>query len=537
MTESTEAKTIEIPDAALEADIAILGKKGRGKTYTAKGVVERLLKMNRRVLVLDPLSTWWGLKSNAAGTGPGFSVAVFGGPHADMPLSERAARPLARVIAENNLPAVIDMGEMRKAAWQRLVRDLLDELFTVNRDPLWIVLEEADVFAPQQPREGDSTAVLGEVDRIARRGRAYGFRLISITQRPARLHKDVLTQLSTLVALGMTSPQDRDAIKAWVDGNADRDQAKEVMASLAKLPVGEGWLWAPDYDILDRVRFPPITTLDTSATPMAGDRRIEPTVLARVDLTGFTEALAEVDEPATTPTGRAANANEIKSADARGYQRGREEGYWQGGKDAQDAIMRQMRDAIDRIEAGLIRPAAKPEPRKVAPTPPSAVTRRSPATGAPSAARRMIEVLDTDPPIRMSWPVLCGYLGIKARGGNFNAARKWLRDNGKVIETNGLVQIAAPSSQAPTPPTLDEMLDRWQTILPKRAGDFLGYIRRERVTTKTDIAAHYGLAMAGGNWNSAWKALRDNDLIEESDSGASVALNAAWAAAQDECHD
>jgi DNA helicase HerA-like ATPase len=38
-----------VPDAALDADIAILGKKGRGKTFTAKGIVERLLHMGRRV--------------------------------------------------------------------------------------------------------------------------------------------------------------------------------------------------------------------------------------------------------------------------------------------------------------------------------------------------------------------------------------------------------------------------------------------------------------------------------------------------------
>src|ERR1700730_7873394 len=56
-----------IPDAALDADIAILGKKGRGKTFTAKGIVERLLQMQRRVLVLDPLSVWWGLKYGADG--------------------------------------------------------------------------------------------------------------------------------------------------------------------------------------------------------------------------------------------------------------------------------------------------------------------------------------------------------------------------------------------------------------------------------------------------------------------------------------
>lgn len=192
--------------------------------------------------MLDPLSVWWGLRSNAAGTGPGFPVVVMGGPHGDLPLAEGMGLPLAHLVARGDISTVVDMGEMRKAAWQRLVLDLLDELWTLNREPLWIVLEEADVFAPQNPHPGDSAAVLGEVDRIARRGRAFGFHLISVTQRPARLHKDVLTQLSTLIILGMTGPQDRDAMKAWVEGNADREQARAVMDSLASLPVGEGWV-------------------------------------------------------------------------------------------------------------------------------------------------------------------------------------------------------------------------------------------------------------------------------------------------------
>ena len=279
----TRLKPHPIPDAALDADIAILGKKGRGKTFTAKGLVERLLQMQRRVLVLDPLSVWWGLKSGADGKSPGFPIAVFGGPHADIPLHDAAGAIIGELITSSGISAVLDMGQMRKAEQARLVADLLDYLFTHNREPLWLVLEEADAFAPQQPM-GELTRVLGEVDRIARRGRNFGFRLISITQRPAKLHKDVLTQLSTLVALGVTSPQDRDAIKAWVDGNADRDQAKKVYNSLASLPVGEGWIWAPDHDLLEHVKFPAIRTLDTSKTPKAGDTRINAPVLASADL-------------------------------------------------------------------------------------------------------------------------------------------------------------------------------------------------------------------------------------------------------------
>jgi ribosome-binding protein aMBF1 (putative translation factor) len=272
-----------LPDTALDADIAILGKKGRGKTFTAKGIVERLLAMGRRVLILDPLSIWWGLKASRDGKSPGFPIVVFGGPKADIPITGNSGLALGRLLSSTSISAVIDLGALRIKEQAHLTAELLDHLWTVNREPLWIVLEEADVFAPQQPA-GEMMRVLGEVDRIARRGRAFGFRLISITQRPAKLHKDVLTQLSTLITLGVTSPQDRDAIKAWVDGNADREKARDVYDSLAHLKVGEGWIWAPDLGLLKRVTFPPIATLDTSKTPKAGDVAIASPVLAAADI-------------------------------------------------------------------------------------------------------------------------------------------------------------------------------------------------------------------------------------------------------------
>ncbi len=166
MTEG--AMTTAIPDAALEQDIAILGKKGRGKTYTAKGLVERLLDQGRRVLVLDPLSSWWGLKATAKGE-PGYPVVVFGGPHGDIELDEGMGRGLGRFLAGEQMAAVLDLGLMRKAEQARLVGDLLEELFTKNRDPLWLVLEEADAFAPQQPM-GDHCGRKDQCCRLLARG-------------------------------------------------------------------------------------------------------------------------------------------------------------------------------------------------------------------------------------------------------------------------------------------------------------------------------------------------------------------------------
>ena len=474
--------THPIPDEALDADIAILGKKGRGKTIVAKGVVERLLEMERRVLVFDPLSTWWGLRSNAEGDGPGFPIAVFGGPKGDMPLTESMGRPLARIVAENNLPMVVDMGNMRKAEWQRLVREMCDELFTVNRDPLWLILEEADVFAPQNPMKGDSAAVLGEIDRIARRGRAFGFRLISITQRPARIHKDVLTQLSTLVALGVTGPQDREAIKAWIDGNADRDQSKEVMDSLAKLPVGTGWVWAPDQDLLEKVRFPMIKTLDTSKTPKAGEKRIEPTKLADVDLTAIKAALEEKSDTKGPVTSISAKPDQraIKDARASGYASGLSDGKREGAATERARINEGIAQVL-RIPGEPN--ASIPAQEDQIPSPSAAVS----STKLSPSAAKILGVIVGLHPRTVSYNVAATRAGISKRSSAFRAYRKELLTaglvqiiDGQMLPMNGALDLAPPIPQG---------LDEWASRLPPSQSAMLGALRQMTLPITRDVLA------------------------------------------------
>jgi hypothetical protein len=72
-------------------------------------------------------------------------------PHADIPLHDAAGPIVGELIVSSGISAILDMGQMRKAEQARLVADLLDYLFTHNRDALWLVLEEAGAFAPQQP--------------------------------------------------------------------------------------------------------------------------------------------------------------------------------------------------------------------------------------------------------------------------------------------------------------------------------------------------------------------------------------------------
>ncbi len=307
---------------------AIVGRTGSGKTYAAKGMVEGTLAAGERVCIIDPTGAWWGLR--APGAGAAFDVLIFGGDHADVPLDPTMGEKLADLIATAAVPqCVIDVSAMSGGRRTHFLTDLLETLFAKNKAPLHLVMDEADVMAPQNPMP-DERRLQGAVNQIVRRGRIKGFRPIMITQRPAVLDKSVLSQIDTLVAMRLTSPQDRKAIETWVKGSADADQAAPVLASLASLPRGEGWFWAPADDVLERRQFPKIRSFDSSRTPEPGEQ-----------LAAVTSAPAGLDEirklltppePAVLPAkgkgaaSRPTSAEEIAAAEKRGYERGYDAG-------------------------------------------------------------------------------------------------------------------------------------------------------------------------------------------------------------------
>ena len=507
-----------IPDEALDSDIAIIARKGSGKSYLARGLAERLLDLRRRMVVIDPLGAWWGLRASADGQSAGYPVAVFGGEHADMPLTANMGEALARIIATENLPCVIDTSLMRKEEQGRLAIDLFEGLFRFNKDALTIILEEADVFAPQNPaKDGYAAQVLHEVDRIARRGRARGLRLISLTQRPARLHKDVLSQAATLVAMRLSAPQDRDAIKAWVEGNADRDQSREVIDSLASLAVGEGWVWAADLNILLRAKFPRIKTLDTSATPKAGETRIEPKTLAEVDVSAIREALA-VEEPKPEPHKSGSKYSDpmpdLAAAEDRGYQRGLAEGEAHGFKAGFVEGIIASRRAIDDIPMDAFGREAMDRAKPVK------IVRFEPETPKPALVKQRQSSTGTDPllgaalsiwPARGTWGMLASMCGRKARGGHFNTARKALIEGGHVRMDGELVTPTDP----PSAPVGTIPADLLEQNLPQPAAKIIANIPAKPGITIIGLASVLGMQHRGGHWNTGMSTLRRNGLIEE----------------------
>jgi len=289
---------VSLPLDAVTQTFAILGVRGSGKTVTASVMTEQMIAAGLPVVVVDPIGVWWGLRHSRDGKGPGLSVVILGGEHADVPLEETGGAVIADFVVEHRVPAVLDLGGFSKSAHRRFMVDFAERLYRVNREALHVVLDEADTLCPQRVDHGGERLV-GAINDIVRRGRARGLGATLISQRPALISKDVLTQVEALVVHRMTGPQDRDAVERWVEHNADRKQAETVLASLQSLGNGEAWLWSPAWlGLFKRTQIDMRTTFDSSATPKAGQSIVRPKNPADVDLGALKDRLSATIEKA-----------------------------------------------------------------------------------------------------------------------------------------------------------------------------------------------------------------------------------------------
>ena len=280
----------------------ILAQKGAGKTYTAMREAEQLLDAGQQIVALDPTGVWWGLHSPAAGGGKGFGIIVMGGDHGDLPLEPSAGTIVADFVAESRESVVLDLsGFESNAAQNRFVTDFAERLYRAkasDRRTIHLMLDEADSFCPQRPMPGEAR-MLGAFEAIVRRGRSRGIGITLISQRPAVLNKNVMSQADLLVCLRVVGQHDHKALREWTNLYATGEQQKEFMASLPTLRTGEAWFWSPSWlNIFQRAQVTKRVSYDSSATPDASDKKSAPAPTVKVDLAKLSAAIRETAERA-----------------------------------------------------------------------------------------------------------------------------------------------------------------------------------------------------------------------------------------------
>lgn len=116
---------------------------------------------------------------------------------------------------------------------QLIVNRIMTSLFEMRKinaiPPMLIVTEEAHNYCPQQGQASCSKIMR----TIASEGRKFGLGLVIITQRAAKVDKNVLSQCNTQVILKITNPNDLKAVTSSVEG-----LTVGVTEEIQQLPIG-----------------------------------------------------------------------------------------------------------------------------------------------------------------------------------------------------------------------------------------------------------------------------------------------------------
>jgi hypothetical protein len=113
----------------------------------------------------------------------------------------------------------------------RVTKELFDDRKSGKIPPFLFVVEEAHNYCPER---GFGTAVSSNMLRtVASEGRKFGMGLCIVSQRPAKVDKNIISQCNTNVILKVTNPNDLKAIIQSVEG-----LTSQTYNEIQRLPIG-----------------------------------------------------------------------------------------------------------------------------------------------------------------------------------------------------------------------------------------------------------------------------------------------------------
>lgn len=246
---------LSLPLDAVGRTFAIIGQRGSGKSSLASVMAEEMCREALPWVALDPVGIWWGLRSLKNGSPSPFPIVVFGGEKGDLPFEKGQGRKIAEACVRANVFAVIDLSRESKTTWRTIVKDFCHALQELRPDhPRHVFIEEAPEFVPQRASHQLGKECAEIVERLVRLGRNWGYGATVLSQRPATVNKDVLSQCESLFVMRTSGPHDRRALKEWIEANATGRDLERCLDSLASLPDGHAWYWSPQWqDKFERV--------------------------------------------------------------------------------------------------------------------------------------------------------------------------------------------------------------------------------------------------------------------------------------------
>lgn len=470
---------------------------------------------------------------------------ILAGKGGDVPAEPKSAGLLARKILEMNVSAIIDLYELPHQERKRFVKLFLEAMTNAPKE-LWhsciVVIDEAHIFAPEK---GQSEAREAVID-LATRGRKRGFCAIFATQRISQLAKDAVAQCNNKL-IGRTG-LDIDMKRAAEELGFT---SKEQYLSLRALTPGE--FYAYGSAISREVIKVEVGNVKTSH-PKAGSRTLTKTIPPTEKIKGILKKLTDLPQEA------AKEAHTVSELKQENIELKRKLRFTEQNKTASpDVIKRAIEDATRTIrreqerertewqkqinnlfnifeqigrlvqlsteKKSIVKQLTIVPPRQVnTPIRPIVQPTREIFEGEiklVGGALRMLQVLVSRYPVKLTKAQLGTFSKMKPRGGSFSTYLSSLRSAGFINSDGNLIEATQSGidylGENPNPPqTSEELIEMWKNNLTggaRRMFDRLVEFYPEGIS-KEQLGIEVAIMHTGGSFGTYLSILRSNGLIE-----------------------
>lgn len=252
-------KSVDLPVVELLTGRGfVTGKSGSGKSNTASVIAEKLLDNGFGMLIVDIDGEYYGLKEE-------YEILHAGADdECDIQVTAEHAEKIASLALEQNVPIILDISSFLDGdEAEELLKEVARHLFAKakkQKQPFLMLVEECHEWIPENGSVGEVGKML---IKIGKRGRKHGLGMVGISQRPADVKKDYITQCDWLVWHRLTWNNDTKVVGRIIDS--------QYADAVESLDDGEAFLMTDWSDSIRRVQFHRKQTFDAGATPGLDD--------------------------------------------------------------------------------------------------------------------------------------------------------------------------------------------------------------------------------------------------------------------------
>ena len=225
---------IKLPLEIVYQVMFISGKRGSGKSYTAAVLMEEFERLGLQFVCFDALDAHGylnqldGIERIEPQPGDGINMKKL--------VSKLKGSP-------NSL--IINLSQLPLENQQQLVSEYCEAILDtdIGGKGLMTLFEECQDFVPQIGRPSSYASIV----RLCKLGRASGYGVSLISQRPAAVSKEALSQASVYCCHNIINTKDLDALKDQLSFGSDKDSIKKILSGITYSKAGEAVMYSPEF--------------------------------------------------------------------------------------------------------------------------------------------------------------------------------------------------------------------------------------------------------------------------------------------------